>query len=61
MSKDLKKAYDHSTVEEKLYQRWMERGYFSARPNPEKKPFPGLYFFGSSGKIVSYPADPVQQ
>ena len=39
MSKDLKKAYDHSTVEEKLYQRWMERGYFSARPNPEKKPF----------------------
>ncbi len=39
MSKDLKKAYDHSTVEEKLYQRWMERGYFSARPNSEKKPF----------------------
>ena len=39
MSKDLKTAYDHSTVEEKLYQRWMERGYFSARPNPEKKPF----------------------
>ena len=39
MSKDLKTAYDHSTVEEKLYQRWMERGYFSARPNSEKKPF----------------------
>ncbi len=39
MSKDLKKAYDHSQVEEKLYQRWMERGYFSAHPNPDKKPF----------------------
>lgn len=39
MSKDLKKAYDHSQVEEKLYRRWMEKGYFSARPNPDKKPF----------------------
>lgn len=39
MSKDLKKAYDHSEVEEKLYTRWMEKGYFSAHPNPDKKPF----------------------
>ncbi len=39
MSKDLKKAYDHSVVEEKLYRRWMEKGYFSAHPNPDKKPF----------------------
>ena len=27
-NENLKKAYDHKEVEQKLYDRWMEKGYF---------------------------------
>lgn len=36
MSDSLKKAYDHKEVEQKLYDRWMERGYFTAKADPSK-------------------------
>jgi len=31
--------YSPAEVEEKWYRQWMEGGYFSAKPNPEKEPF----------------------
>ncbi len=39
MKKELAKTYDPKGIEERLYQKWMERGYFHARVNPDKKPF----------------------
>ena len=39
MPKELSKTYDPSSLEDRLYQTWMEKGYFHAEPNPEKKPF----------------------
>ncbi len=39
MKKQLSKTYDPTLLEDKLYQRWEERGYFHAEPNAEKKPF----------------------
>ncbi|MEA4969648.1 MAG: valine--tRNA ligase [Candidatus Pelethousia sp.] len=37
--KDMPKAYDHSTVEQRLYEGWEQAGYFHAAPNPDKKPY----------------------
>ncbi len=37
--KELEKNYNPSEIEDKLYQGWMRKGYFHAKPNPEKKPF----------------------
>ena len=39
MSDNIKKAYDHNEVEQKLYDRWMERGYFTAEPDKSKPSF----------------------
>ena len=39
MSKELAKTYDPKGIEERLYQKWMENGYFHAKVNPDKKPF----------------------
>lgn len=39
MSDNIKKAYDHKEVEQKLYDRWMERGYFTAHPDKSKPSF----------------------
>jgi len=36
---EFNKTYDHSTVEQKLYDRWIERGYFRAEVDETKKPF----------------------
>ncbi|MDO5111583.1 MAG: valine--tRNA ligase [Clostridia bacterium] len=36
---DMPKSYDHSTVEEKLYERWEQNNYFHAEPNPDKEPY----------------------
>ena len=38
-TKEIKKAYDPAEVEDRIYARWMEKGYFHAKPNPDKKPF----------------------
>ncbi|OOB78563.1 MAG: valine--tRNA ligase [Epulopiscium sp. Nuni2H_MBin001] len=35
----LDKVYDPSLVEEKLYKRWIEKGYFHAEVDKSKKPF----------------------
>lgn len=36
---ELSKTYNPKEVEEKWYAFWEEKGYFRARPNPEKKPY----------------------
>ena len=38
-SERLKKAYDHKEVEQKLYDRWQERGYFHCERDDKKEPF----------------------
>ena len=35
----LKRAYDHSEVENKLYDRWLERKYFHCERDDKKEPF----------------------
>ena len=37
--KELEKLYDPAQVEDKIYQSWMEGGYFTAQPDPDKKPY----------------------
>ncbi|MFR0778115.1 MAG: valine--tRNA ligase [Zhenhengia sp.] len=36
---NLEKVYDPSTVEERLYKKWMENGYFHAEVEKDKEPF----------------------
>ncbi|WP_143319305.1 valine--tRNA ligase [Clostridium sp. HBUAS56010] len=37
--KELEKTYDPSGIEEKLYKKWLDKRYFHAEPNQDKKPF----------------------
>ncbi|MDO4476164.1 MAG: valine--tRNA ligase [Lachnospiraceae bacterium] len=39
MSKELAKAYDPKGMEDRIYSRWMEKGYFHAEVDRDKKPF----------------------
>ncbi len=39
MSKELEKNYNPSEIEEKLYKKWLEKKYFHAKVNKDKKPF----------------------
>ena len=39
MGKELAKTYDPKGIEERIYNKWMEKGYFHAEVNPDKKPF----------------------
>lgn len=39
MGKELAKTYDPKGIEERLYQKWLDKKYFHAEPNPDKKPF----------------------
>ena len=39
MKKELAKTYDPKGLEDRLYQKWMDRGYFHAKVNKDKKPF----------------------
>ncbi|MCH5186040.1 MAG: valine--tRNA ligase [Oscillospiraceae bacterium] len=36
---NIAKTYDPSQVEERLYNEWVEKGYFHAEVNPDRKPF----------------------
>ena len=36
---DIPSAYDPASVEQRLYQRWMDAGYFTPTIDPTKKPF----------------------
>ena len=37
--KNLDTKYDPKQVEDRIYQQWIDGGYFHAEPNPDKKPF----------------------
>ncbi len=39
MSKELAKTYDPQGLEDRLYHKWEENGYFHAEPDRSKKPF----------------------
>ncbi len=39
MRKELDKTYDPKQIEDRLYKKWEDNGYFHAEPNPNKKPF----------------------
>ena len=39
MSKELEKNYNPSEIEERLYQKWLDKKYFHAEVNRDKKPF----------------------
>ena len=39
MSKELAKTYDPKGLEDRLYQKWLDNGYFHAKVNKDKKPF----------------------
>ena len=35
----MEKTYDPAAIEGRLYEKWLEKGYFHAKVNPDKKPF----------------------
>ncbi|MEE0955144.1 MAG: valine--tRNA ligase [Eubacterium sp.] len=39
MSKELAKTYNPGEIESRLYQKWLDNGYFHAQVNRDKKPF----------------------
>ena len=39
MALQMEKTYDPASVESRLYELWERKGYFHARPNPEKEPY----------------------
>ena len=39
MSTELLKAYEPKEIERRIYDFWMQGGYFHAEPDPEKKPY----------------------
>jgi len=39
MKKELEKTYTPSNIEGRLYQKWLDKKYFAAKVNPDKKPF----------------------
>ncbi|MCR5467669.1 MAG: valine--tRNA ligase [Lachnospiraceae bacterium] len=39
MSKELAKTYDPKDIEDRLYKKWEDNGYFHAEPDRSKKPF----------------------
>ena len=39
MSRELAKTYDPKGLEDRLYQKWMDKGYFHAQVDRDKKPF----------------------
>ncbi len=39
MKKELAKVYNPKEMEDRIYQNWLDKGYFHAKVNPDKKPF----------------------
>ncbi len=37
--KQLEKTYDPTGMEDRIYHKWLEKGYFHAKVNPDRKPF----------------------
>ena len=70
MSKELAKTYDPKGLEERLYKKWMDNGYFHAKVNPDKKPFtivmpppnvPGSSIWDMPGRDDAGHSDPFQE
>ena len=40
MSRELAKTYDPHGIEEKLYQKWLDKKYFHAKVDRSRKPSP---------------------
>ena len=38
-AEEMPKTYDPSAVEDRLYKKWEENGYFHSEPNPDKPPY----------------------
>ena len=38
-SSEIPSAYNAATVEQRLYQNWLDKGYFTAKLDPDKQPF----------------------
>ena len=39
MKKELEKTYDPKQIEDRIYKNWLDKKYFHAEVNPNKKPF----------------------
>ena len=39
MKKELEKNYNPKEIEDKLYQKWLDKKYFHAKVDKKKKPF----------------------
>ena len=39
MKKELAKVYNPKEMEDRIYQNWLDKGYFHAKVHPDKKPF----------------------
>ena len=39
MRKELGKTYDPKDIEDRLYSKWINKKYFHAEVNPDKKPY----------------------
>ena len=39
MRKEMEKTYNPKEAEDRIYANWLEKGYFQAKPNPDKEPF----------------------
>ena len=39
MKKELAKVYNPKEMEDRIYQKWLDNGYFHAKVNKDKKPF----------------------
>ena len=39
MQKELAKTYNPKDIEDRLYDKWLEKKYFHAEPDETKKPF----------------------
>ncbi|MGI6006592.1 MAG: valine--tRNA ligase [Ruminococcus sp.] len=39
MNRELAKVYNPKEMEDRIYQNWLDKGYFHAKVNPDKKPF----------------------
>ena len=51
--KELDKTYNPSEIEGRIYDKWMEKKYFHAEVNRDKKPFTidEIFCLGCAGKI----------
>lgn len=39
MAKELEKTYNPSDIEQRTYEKWLDKKYFHAKINKDKKPF----------------------